>query len=203
MNYPNQKIQLKDIGFEFPDQWDPYTGERLGPDPHGPLVFHPTSLAKYYYTYRLRKLWVDKVDSNDGLFEGMYDDGVGGGDILYIEGRGHYPELYLFRLPIQDMYLTKDHIEQIPIIGPRLTDQEIEILNNKLKLVKHEYVNYYGTNPPDLVQLKYLYDQAIAQVPEIQLDKDQDMNNISLSKLQEMYNMANRVAVDKLRKLKG
>lgn len=190
------------IAFEFKHQWDPYTGERVGLDPYGPLVFHPISLAKHFHTQRLRKLWIDGQDANDGQWGGNYDDGVGAGDDMYIPSRGHFPELYLFRLPIQDLYLTKDHNDQIPIMGPKLTDEEVKDLNAKLQLVKHEYRRYFRCDPPDLVLMKKYYDTAIAKQPSIGLSPS-DLKKISKEELQLRYDTANREAVEALKKMRG
>src|SRR5947209_5077955 len=35
--------------FVFADEWDPYTGERLGKDPYGPFYFNPDNLIRYFY----------------------------------------------------------------------------------------------------------------------------------------------------------
>jgi hypothetical protein len=190
------------IGFEFADQWDPYTGERLGPDPYGPLVFHPMTLAKHFYMRRLVKLWIQEQTEDDGHWGGTYDDGLGAGENIHIPGRGDYPELYLFRLPVQDIYLTKDHNRQIPIVGPKLTDEEVTDLNTKLQLVKDEYRRTFRTNPPNLVAMKKYYDMAISSTPDIGMSPF-EIKRTSVDVIKQKYFSVNAEAVNELRKMSG
>ena len=101
------------IAFKFPYQWDAYTGERTGVDPFGSLYFNPIRLVYYYYIHRLDGLWNNAVDTLDGYYEGYYDMLVGTGQELDVVGRDKYMELYLFRLPITDCYLTTEHKKSI------------------------------------------------------------------------------------------
>ena len=155
------KIVTDDCCFKFYDQWDPYTGERKGADPYGPLYFDPDTLIKYFYSNRLRKLWVDPIDEATGYYQGYYDDGVGGGEDFLIEGRGHHPEWYLFRLPIIDCYLTTDHKDQVITFGPKLTDEEIMNIEKEAEKNPGNYIKNYGKPRPQLSLLKHYYDEAI------------------------------------------
>lgn len=172
-------------GFEFPYMWDPYTGERLDEDPYGALHFDPVVLGHYFYVNRLRKLWVEPVDDSTGYYQGYYDTGVGSGDNFFVSGRGDHPEMYLFRIPLSTYYLTEDHNMQVVTFGPKLTDEEIQILDNKLQDMKETYRMYFNHNPPSLTIMKQLYDQALFPA------------------FDEETSQVNRTAVDKLVQMKG
>ena len=164
-------------GFKYKYQWDPYTGEILiknlrhgslekesvlaVEDPYGPLYFHPDNLIKYYHTNRLRNLWEDGSDEANGYFEGRYDDLVGIGEEFHIQSRGNFPERYLFRLPITDCYLTKDHEEKFITLGPKLTDEDAKEIDRLAALWGDSYRQQYGKHRPSLVIMKKLYDTAI------------------------------------------
>jgi len=179
--------------FCFPYQWDPYTGERLEKDPIGPLYFDPVVLAYHFYINRLRNLWMQPEDTGEGVFQGIYDDGVGSGDTFYVHGRGHHPERYLFRLPIPNCYLTKDHNAQVVTFGPKLTDDEVKDLDTKLQKMRARYRRLFRRNPPPLADMKRHYDQAIAKKPHIG-----DEGDVPQSIIQDLRNMKNRQAVDRL-----
>ena len=155
----------ENIAFKFTDQWDPYTGERLGVDPFGPLYFNPISLTYHYYLHRLDGLWKNAVDTPDGYFEGYYDMFVGTGSELEVVGRDKYVELYLFRLPILDCYLTPDHNKSFITVGPKLTDQEILQLDKLCEnsVVQEEYHKTFCSKCPSLAKIKSLYDSAISK----------------------------------------
>lgn len=152
-----------EIIFNFPDQWDAYTGERICKDPFGSLCFHPASLVYHFYIHRLDGLWKDRVITHDEIVEGYYDMLVGSD--LEITGRGKYPELYLFRLPILDCYLTPEHNNYIVTIGPVLSDQEIDQLEQLChhSKVKKFYQDNFDRNIPSIKRIKYLYDNAISK----------------------------------------
>lgn len=185
-------------GFIFEYEWDPYTGERLDKDPYGPLYFDPDQLIKYFYTNRLSKLWVDPVDDINGYFEGYYDDGVGAGEEFFIPGRGFHPEWYLFRLPIIDCYLTKDHNQQIITMGPKLTESEIIEIDRKAKMKGNSYKQMFSSERPSLIEIKKLYDQAISKNPYIE-----NANSLNDNELQQAKSDINISAVEQLKKMKG
>ena len=115
--------------FKVPYMWDSITGEKLDKkDPFGSLYFNPIFLLKYFYKKRLNYLWNDELDegNNGGFFEGYYDIGIGSGENFDVVSRGSFPEYYLWRLPIIDCYLQKDHKKSIPTKGPKLNKIEIE-----------------------------------------------------------------------------
>lgn len=192
--------------FEFRYMWDIFTGERLGIDPCGPLCFHPTELVNYFAEYCLKNLWNDQVDEHGGIYEGYYGDLLGCGEEMYIMGRGHYTELYLFRLPIVDCYLPKDSNLSLITMGPKLTEaelQEIDDLMNKhyLKL----YLKKYKKNPPSLIEMKKYYDLALNPIPSLEsigITKT-DEKNLSESELKFNRSKVNIYAVEQLKKMVG
>jgi hypothetical protein len=198
-------ISMQDIKsdnfFAFKYMWDSYTGERLGEDPNGPLYFDPHNLIKYFYTNRLNGLWVEPVDDHGGYYEGYYDDGIGCGEDMFVHSRGYHPERYLFRLPIIDCYLTDDHNNSIITMGPKLTDEEIKLIEELSKQNKDNYKNLFGKEKPNLINMKKIYDQAISKTPKI--DNHIITDNTTNDQLKELYNKANRKAVDSLVHMKG
>lgn len=197
--------------FKFPYMWDPYTGERLKnsdgslkEDPYGPLYFHPDDLIHYYYIKRLDKLWSDPKDEAGGYYQGWYDDGVGSGRNMFLTGRGSYMELYLFRLPIPNCYLSPNHDMSVITMGPELTIDEInEIEDLAEKYYTTNYIHTYGIKRPSLKQIKLLYDQAISKIPDLfntyKINKT-DEHLYSNEKIKEYRDAENRLAVDKLKK---
>jgi hypothetical protein len=185
-------------GFKFEYQWDPYTGERLGKDPFGPLWFDPDILIKNFYIKRLQKLWVDPVDNDSGYFEGHYDDGEGAGEDFYCLRKEHHPEWYLFRLPVIDCYLTKDRMEQAITMGPKLTDAEIKEIDAKAAMQGNSYRAAYGFHRPSLVLMKQLYDQAIDSNPKIE-----GADRMSKEQLKAAQVQYNRAAIEKLKHMRG
>ena len=189
--------------FKFPYQWDPYTGERTNLDPYGSLCFHPDDLIYYFYLKRLDILWTDPKDETGGYYEGYYGDALGSGNDIFVNGRGSYTELYLFRLPIIDCYLHKKHDMSIITMGPKLTDLEIAEIDKLANIYyKDNYYITYGKNRPSLSRMKYLYDQAISKFPDLSLiGIDINNKNIKSEMIQEYRNNTNRNAVDLLKKM--
>lgn len=197
---PIMCIELDDNKcFKFNNKWDPYTGERLDEDKDGPLCFHPDFLIHYFYTKRLNNLWVNSVDHVNYHYQGYYDIAVGAGEDIYIESRGYCPDKYLFRLPINDCYLTNDHNQNIITMGPKLTDSEIQQIDKLAELYGNNYKNIFGRNRPSLKLMKYYYDQAISKTPDLQ---GTDISNLSCSELQSIREKYNRIYVDSLKKIK-
>lgn len=174
--------------FIFKEKWDPYTGERLGDDPDGALYFDPDSLIKTFYTNRLRRLWNKQTNEQGGIYQGYYDDGVGAGEDFYVAGRGNYPEWYIFRLPILDCYLTDDHNHQVITMGPKLTNDEIEEIEEKANLRPNNYKKLFGKQRPPLRLIKQLYDKAIAR--DFYIPGQEDMTD------EEVKNIKNKINMD-------
>lgn len=182
--------------FKFYYKWDPYTGEKTEIDPLGPLCFDPHALMYFYYSNRLRHLWNQTTDE-DGNVMYFFGDGVGNGDDFYLPSRGEHPDWYLFRLPIIDCYLGKDHNDQVVTMGPKLTKDEIKQL---VKLAsKSQKINssYPKKNYKKLVTL---YHDSIVKKPDLKLGYEPE-NYILPSDLQAMYYERNILAIDKLIKL--
>lgn len=159
----------ENIAFKFSKQWDPYTGQTMTDDPFGSLYFNPISLIYNFYAKRLDGLWKDETRDVDGYYDGYYDRFVGAGSEMEIVGRDKYPELYLFRIPILDCYLTPDHKSSIVTVGPLLSDDDI----SKLEELSHDnvvqtmYQNSFGQKCPSIVRMKRLYDNAISKNPDL------------------------------------
>ena len=202
---PFTACEINKYAFEFPYMWDPYTGSILDKDPNGPLCFDPDTLIKYFYCHRLDNLWVNPKDElsygnngnngNNGYYEGYYGDGVGAGEEFYIKSRGNHPERYLFRLPILDCYLTKDHNNQIVTFGPKLSNEDVKLIDTLANNMGNSYRSLYNCHRPSLSDIKRWYDIAISQTPEVYLTQ--------FSSSEEDRAKANRYAVDKLRTIMG
>ncbi|ARF09457.1 hypothetical protein Indivirus_1_80 [Indivirus ILV1] len=187
----------EDYAFKFHHVWDPYTGERKGLDENGPLYFDPDMLIWHFLTKLLNKLWVQPSDEKGGYYEGYYDDGAGAGDDFYLPSRGHHPEWYLFRLPITNCYLTIDHNNQYITFGPKLTNEEVLEIDRLAKKRPNNFKEIFGRQRPSLIEMKRWYDQAISKTPIL----DCDTENLSTEDLQNLYNRANRQAIDQLVKI--
>jgi hypothetical protein len=189
-----------DKSFKFPYKWDPYTGEREEHDQYGPLHFHPDDLIRYFDCKKLDNLWIDPKDETGGYYTGYYGDAVGSGENINIVGRGIYPELYLFRLPITNCYLPKKYDMSLITMGPKLTLEELaEIDDLAEKYYKNNYFNEYGKKRPSLIKMKELYDQAISATPDV--SKIVGKVQQSGETLKSLMERANRNAVDLLKKM--
>jgi hypothetical protein len=166
--------------FKFPYSWDPYTGERMEEDPFGPLYFHPDDLIYFFYINRLNLLWTEPSDEVSGFYQGYYGDGVGSGENIYIHGRGNCSELYLFRLPIVDCYISPDADLSLITMGPKLTEIELAEID-RLANTYHgnNYFKCYGKHRPSLVKMKKIYDESINENPDIFEFKKMCKNNMS------------------------
>ena len=159
--------------FQFPDSWDPYTGIRNGKDKDGPLCFDPDALIYFFYTNRLRHLWQHRdIQDADQQFQETYGDAVGKAPEFNIPGRGKHPDWYLFRLPIIDAYLPSDHCYQAVTMGPILTNEEIDSIQNFAEKQGNNYFKTYGQERPDLRLIKKYYDQAVTSFPQLNIDPE-------------------------------
>ncbi|VVU95086.1 hypothetical protein CPAV1605_811 [seawater metagenome] len=155
--------------FEFKYKWNPYTGERLGIDKNGPLCFDPDTLIYYFYNNRLNYLW---EAANDINYTGYFGDALGNGPEFEIKGRGKHPDWYLFRLPIHDCYLNKDHCHQAVTMGPILTDKELKEIDKLAKKYKNNFKGKFKVKRPQLFKMKTFYEQAISQNPNINIEPE-------------------------------
>lgn len=187
-------IVNKSIAFKYPYMWNPFTGEKTGIDPYGPLTFHPDSLIHYIYESRLNGLWIEPVDNDDNShFEGYYGAAVGAGQDIFIKSRGSHPERYLFRLPIIDCYWDKNFSNySVVTMGPILTNEEIELIDKLGNKAGDYYYRTFGRDRPSLKEIKFWYDMAINKNPVINKEFLTEQQKI------EERNRINRFAVDKL-----
>lgn len=186
------------ISFKYPYEWNPYTGERQGKDPYGPLCFHPDTLIKYYYENRLKNIWVNETEQNGIYYQGYYDVGVGAGPECYIQSRGYNPDKYLLRLPIGDCYGSSSIEDSNVTMGPVLTDDDVKQIDELAKKCGPSYYNNYKRERPNLLEIKKMYDRAINKTPSIMVSP-----NMTPSQITEAYLKANRAAVDRLKLMKG
>lgn len=176
----------ENLAFKFEYMWDPITGERTEKDPHGPLYFNCKNLLINFYYNRLRMLWIEGDVIENIQYEGYYGDGLCAGEDLYIPSRGITKHMHLFRLPIIDCYLEKDFDLSVITMGPKLTEEEINEINNILD-------NYINTN--NNIKRKSKYSKNNFNICEIR-----DLYNIAISKSSK-YKDA-QTAVEKLKKMK-
>lgn len=203
LNVIMQTCMDSEKAFKMYNQWDPITGESLDKDPYGPLCFHPDDLIYFFHKKRLNMLWTEPVDDVGGYYEGYYGDAMGSGENINIVGRGMHPELYLFRIPIFDCYLEKDHDMSIITMGPKLTNNEVLNIDRLADKYYHDnYRKLHGVKRPSLFSMKQLYDQAISECPNLARVFGFNSNkNYSEEEMKEFRTKANMMAVDALRKL--
>lgn len=186
--------------FIYKYMWDPYTGDKLGEDPYGPLYFNPMAIIKNIHVNRLNNLYCQPTDETGGQYEGRYDDAMGAGDDGFVVSRGFHPEWYLFRLPIPNGYLTPEHNHQFITMGPKLSiDELIEIEGIAIKYWSAAYKKEYGAPMPSLLDMYAHYTQAININPLNEGDWTEDSDCTR----EEAIYKANAAAVDLLRKMKG
>lgn len=188
--------------FKFPYEWDPYTGNRKTLDPYGPLHFNPDILIKHFFTTSLSKLYTEIIDTETGEKTGYYDDAVGNGPLFDVNSRGEHPEWYLFRLPITDCYLTKDHNHMLITLGPELTGTDITMINNLAIKMGNTYVESFGCQRPNLIDMFKYYQVAIDPYPSIEFHEDYN-SDMTKEKKDELRMRLNREAVDNLRRMRG
>ena len=169
--------------FKYEYKWNPYTGKKLNiKDESGPLCFDPNSLIHYFYKNRLNNLWKKgEYNEDENIYtEGYYGDALGGYPDFSITGRGKHPEMYLFRLPIIDCYLEKDHNLQVVTMGPELSNKEIKKINSLSN--KDVFKSLYKYKKPNILKLKNIYDKAVDSLHEYNTDNNdlsiEDNNNI-------------------------
>lgn len=186
----------EEFAFKFYNSWNPYTGIRNNNDEIGPLYFNAITLYDFYFINRYKGLWNPPSEQ----YQGYYGELLGTGKNIKIKSRGYNPEKYLYRLPIIDCYLPKNHNFSIITIGPELNNNEIEQIDNIiLKLHPKKTLNNFTT----LSQLKFYYDKALDPSPdqncsEIKILKEK-YKDLSCIEINDKYN---RYWVDKLINIK-
>lgn len=174
----------KNLLFEYKYSWDAITGEKKDIDEFGPLCFNAWTLYEYYYKNRYNGLWIPSEEN----YQGYYGNLVGSGKDLKINGK-FYPEKYLYRLPIIDCYLKKNHNYSIITMGPVLTDDDINNIDKLILKIRK--------NKPSLKILKEYYDESLNNSPNIN-ELKKKYSDLTDMDLKEKYN---RIYVDKLLKL--
>ena len=125
---------------------------------------------------------------------------MGKGPEFFIYGRGYHPDWYLFRLPIPDGYLHKDHCEQSVTMGPILTNKEISIIDKLALQYKDNYRKRFNCKRPSLIKLKKIYDNAINSNPKFKTYKD-IINSLDPEYLLQLKFNYNYEAIEKLKKM--
>ena len=187
-------LETKDNIYKFKYCWDPLSGDILGLDPRGSLSFDPDTLIHFFYTNRLKHLWVEGKEG----YSGYYDNGVGNGPDFYVEGRGYSPHYYLFRLPIPDAYCDKLS-EQQTTMGPILYLKDIKNIYKLAIKNKDNYMNLFGSERPNIIKLYQTYNKAVTKA---NIDIDYIKNSgISLEDINDNIYINNRKCVDILKKI--
>lgn len=174
--------------------WDPISGEfTKEDDPFGPLYFDPIELVKYFYINRLNHLWKDEEDEgpNGGYYEAVPGEGIGAGEDFFLRGRGNHPEYFIWRLPINELYLEKDMPKSVPVKGPKLSRDQIVNIYNLCKKSPKSHWSQTFSEIPNIVEIYDLYMEAI--------NKNPDISGIDYCDGDDPKFMANMRAVQKLR----
>lgn len=199
VNLPINNLTINDL-FKFDYIWNPYSGNRfLKKDDVGPLYFDPNSLIHYFYINRLNNIWISESYEDGYFIQGHYGDAIGKYPKFTIKSRGDHPEWYLFRLPIIDCYLNKNHYHQSITMGPILNDDEIKKNYNLAKKNKNIFFDTYKYKLPNLIKLKELYDLAVNPLDEYDKIYKNNFSNNEINKLKFKTNIN---AVNKLIKFK-
>ena len=187
---------VKKNPFIYKYKWNPYNGEKLEIDDNGFLYFDPDNLINYYYLNRLNHIWINGYQDGDIYIEGYYGDAVGNGDDFFIPGRGKHNDWLLFRLPIIDEYLLKDHCNQSVTMGPKLTDKEIKHIYNLAKR-NGTFKKKFNYNLPNLIRLKRLYDKIIYKT-----DRYNKSTLLTKDQIKDLIYIENIKFIEKLKKFK-
>jgi hypothetical protein len=185
----NDNILNQHECFEYIKVWNPYTGNIIDKDDEfGPLCFDGYELSYYYYINRLNGLWNVALDGYDSY----YGELLGTGKEINIASRGSYPEKYLLRLPIIDCYVYEDSSHSVVTMGPIISDDEIDRLDNILCYCRDTLDKKFTENEKLMKTLKYNYDEALNSNPnptceliENIIEKYPDLNQKNIN---EKYN---------------
>lgn len=154
---------MEETAYIFDYMWDPYSGIRTEKDPFGGIYFNPINLIYHWYIHRLDNLWIKESDETNGYWSGVPGDMFGTGENCFIPGRGHFPDKYLFRIPIKNCYIPiENRKSQAVTMGPKLSDEEIQKIYDIAKNHwEEEYILRFRKKMPNLVKMKQMYDLAI------------------------------------------
>ena len=106
----------------------------------------------------------------------------------------------MFRLPIVDCYIVKDHCYQSVTMGPLLEEKEIKEIDKIAKKYGNNYKDRYKRKRPSLYKMYKLYQDAINPNPKIGVDEEviPFIEDIFIKKLKHNANVR---AVEKLIKI--
>ena len=151
-----------------PTMWDSITGEFIDQDdPHGPLYFHPVCLIECFYHNRMNCLLSNELDegAHGGYYEAVPGDALGAGEDMETS-RGNYPELFLWRIPINDCYLENGLSRSVPLKGPKLARDDIVKLKKIAdKLPSREWSDRF-IMLPEILKIYDTYMEAISKHPD-------------------------------------
>lgn len=197
----------EELSWSFPNMWNPHTGDIIDKeDPFGPITFNVVSIANYIWLNRLKKLWVPEgYHPHTGEYlSAHYEEGIGMGEKFNIISRGEHPEWYIFRLPVNDIYVL-EHMKMVPSMGPKLTKEDIIKINTILhtNAGKNAYITEYNTLPPNLIEIWEHYHIAISKNPTE--DPEYSLFYFNLSeRVQDMgMTMESDLAQELLKDMKG
>jgi hypothetical protein len=147
-------------GYKVDTIWNPFTGIFTNLlDPFGPISFDTDYLIYFFYTNRLRHIYVHGSYNTSGHL----GDAIGQYPNFKIPGRGSHPEWYLFRLPLTDCYTEKNNLKYVTM-GPELTRNDIiEIYN--ISLHNKTYEKKFNKKIPNIVKLFDIYYTVVNKCP--------------------------------------
>ena len=164
----------ENLDFKFEYMWDPITGERLDKDPNGPFHFNVLTLAQNFYYNRLRMLWIDGEIIDGVKYEGYYGDGLCSGEDIFVPSRGISKHMHLFRLPIIDCYLQSGFDYSVITMGPKLTHEEIDEIQDIID--KYYKLNTNTTKKiktkKNIINLRYMRDLYTKAISKTSTEKE-------------------------------
>lgn len=182
-------IDIKHI-YKYKYAWEPLNGEILGKDIRGPLIFDPDVLIHYFYTNRLKYLYIQGQDG----YSGTYGEGLGNGPDFYNPSRGFNHHYYLFRIPLIDAYVDKNKMDSQITLTPKLDIKEIKKIYKLACKNKNNYKNLFDKERPNLLKIYELYHQAI-------LKPNYQDNTFDKETIKQQFQIINMIAVDELKKM--
>jgi hypothetical protein len=175
--------------FKYYKKWDAYNGIVCEEDDEfGPLCFNGYQLAYYYYINRLNGIYNKPVDG----FDGYYGDLLGTGKNINIISRGYHPERYLLRLPVIDCYAFDNSSHSHITMGPILSDNDIDNIDNILKYCLDTCGKYISPEQNLIKKIKYHYDEALNIEPSltdiIMINLKKNFPLLNKDQIKEKYN---------------
>lgn len=192
-----------DTAFVIDQMWNCMTGEKIGPDPNGPLYVSPVTILRTIRDNLLNGFWMEIDDCVP-----MYGEQLGAGENFYVKGRGARPEKYLFRYPFPELYKFKGQNAMIHTTGPKFTNEELERLDNLIEeyWLDDPYVEELDPDSRSLRVLKKYYHAMLWEDPfELELPEpvistySRNYDYIGI----DHRSYINRIAVDRVKPLVG